>query len=212
MIHPAPHVPSPRTTVLAVLALGLAVLGGAWKLHEYQRALRPSVVSAPGRDLRLVLESRHSLVKLHQWPGVTARLVNGSDAPVTVLRPGEGSQAGLRAPVLAWSVRRDVDPAPHRFVRPNQGDYKCGNIGPPGPEDVVTLQPGDATGIWVDGSGLVLREPGTYRVVLYLDNRPDQDLVHWRMMSAASEAAWATVEATEPLHLRSNELVLRVVP
>lgn len=212
MSEPTPHVPLPRTTILAVLGLGLAVLAGAWQLHHYQVSLRFRRGSAPGRGLRLVLESRHSLVKLHQWPGVSARLVNDSDRTVSLIRPGEGSQAGLRAPILSWSVRRDDDPAPHRYRRPQRGEFRCGNIPPPGVDDVASLAPGASTPIWLDSSGLVLREPVTYRVVLFFESRPAEDLEHWRMMAPAPAAAWRRLEATETVRLRSNELVLRVVP
>jgi hypothetical protein len=198
--------------VIAVLSLGLAALAGLWWLRGYRLSLRSSRGSTPGRGLRLVLESRHSLVKVHQWPGVSARLVNDGPRPVALIRPGEGSQAGLRAPVLAWSVRRDDDATPHSYVRPQQGDFRCGNISPPGPADRVDLAPGEATPIWLDPSGLVLREPITYRVVLYLENRPGLDLEHWRMLAPASADAWARLASTEAVRLRSNELVLRVVP
>lgn len=203
---------SPGAAVLAVLALGAAVLGGAYRLHAYQASLVPRGGSAHEAGLHLVLDSRHSLVKLHQWPGVTARVVNGAARAVHLIRPGEGSQAGLRAPVLAWSVRRDEDPTPHRYVRPERGDFRCGNIPPPGPGDLLALAPGASAEVWLDPSGVVLREPGTYRVVLYLESRPGEDLEHWRMLAPAPADLWARLAASEPVRLRSNELVLRVVP
>lgn len=170
---------------------------------------------APAPSLRFEIESRHRVLKVDQAPQVEIRLRNVGDQPATLMRPGPGSFAGLRSPILAWSIRGPDEPhGSHSYERPADGFSHCGILPPLSPEDFLTLSPqGGEVSLLVSTGGLVLRDPGVYRVVLYYHNPSREPFANWRMISGPFEPEpWRQLASTPEVFLESNELVFEVLP
>jgi hypothetical protein len=145
---------------------------------------------------------------------VRALLLNEGKKPVTLVRPGDGSDCGWRTPVVGWSVRRvlPVD-APARvtarLVLP-QGRRLCGNINALKASEVFTLPPGQFKRMdgWIGPPDFP--EPGTYRIVLLYKNEPGR---RWLGIPLGEHDAKAMkqVQASHPCYLASNELLITVL-
>jgi hypothetical protein len=122
----------------------------------------------PPRELVLEVEVADEVV-FGEEPEVGVRFVNGGDVEVVVIRPCDGSFAGMRAPGYSWElerVGRGSLPAAQRFGR-------CGNVNPLVEDDFVRLDPSDEFALsgeasWLQSSveARMPLAPGDYRIRL----------------------------------------------
>lgn len=160
--------------------------------------------------VRLEISSDALTVKTGETPAIRARLVSGADEPIVLVRPGDGSDAGWRTPVIGWSAIRADDPAAKHPSGPQRArGARDGNVNPLTAKDLITLKPGqtEALGSWV--GGLTFPAAGTYKVVLYYRNDP---ALEWKGIPLGSHDASAMerVKRSASCSLVSNELTFQV--
>ena len=124
-------------------------------------------------------------------------LVNRRRAPVTIVVPGDGSEAGMRTPHTRWEI-----------TDPGTGENKgigwigCGTINSMRPEEIVTLQPGQRRSFvyWK-----AVPPPGRYRVVVHYDNDPT-----WGDAAAPATPILALIRRSDRLVLTSKAIEITV--
>ena len=116
---------------------------------------------------------------MNGMPPFSVSLVNRDKRTVTLVRPGDGSFAGLRTPIISWSVI-DVDNPSKDPPRISTIFGICSNMNPLQQDEVFTLDPGEKVtfNTWRDsiGSSFSL-PPGTYEVSFNYSNVPN---LKWR--------------------------------
>lgn len=157
-------------------------------------SLPPGVAcGAPG--LVLELSARRRKVKNYA-PVVKFRasLVNAGSLPVTVVLPGDGSEYGLRTPILRW------DPPSARRVG-------CGHIDTATMDEIVVIRPGKRRSLgelnWATEDG-----PGIYAVTLELEHEP---LLEWRGIHGTPPRVLERMRSVPPFRVRSNAVEIEVV-
>src|SRR5579871_3670301 len=184
---------------LVVIAVGLVLAAG---LRYADIPLLPST-----RGLTLTIRTD----KGEQEPGGSVTLVaeiqNSRSEAVTLVAPGDGSESGLRTPVMWWSVTKvgEVLPWKRRFDSLSAG-RSCGNMNPLEEHDLFTLVPGE-TKVLNEWTGQVtFVEPGTYRVVCHYANRPWIPPPSEAIAGQQDKSVLAQVAKSLPCELRSNAL------
>lgn len=160
--------------------------------------------------VRLEISADALTVKAGDAPAIRARLVNSADMPVLLVRPGDGSDAGWRTPVIGWSAIRADDPsARHSTGPPPTRGARDGNINPLTAKDLIALKPGQAEALGSWTGGLTFPAPGSYKVVLHYRNDP---ALVWKGIPLGSHdaAAMERVKRSAPCSLVSNELTFQV--
>lgn len=132
------------------------------------------------------------------------RLTNMGDAPVQLVAPGDGSESGLRTPIIAWSVSNAAGPVSQKLQR---DDNMINHLEP---KEVFDLAPG--AGYALDGSvlPLVLPGPGKYRVNFLYRNEPHR-VWTGRVMGRHDAAAMQRVQDSTPCELTSNTVEVEIV-
>jgi hypothetical protein len=153
-------------------------------------------------DLTLEITAPAKVVQHGEPVEIAAVLRNGSSRPVRLVMPGDGSESGLRTPVVKWqcNVQRAV-------VRGERADPLINSVGP---EDVFELLPGEQRELASSLLLLTLTPPGTYRCRLQYRNDPE---MQWRGIitpAKDSERSFALIRNTAKVKLVSNEIVLEV--
>jgi hypothetical protein len=155
---------------------------------------------APDKPLIAVeLKAATPVVTKGEFPKLVAEVVNKSDKEITLVKPGDGSESGMRTPLVKWEIE-GVKPGP----RP-----RCGNINALKADEVVTLKPGQRLplGDWL--GPLRLPGAGKYKVQLRYENNP---ALKWGGIPLGNhdEAAMARVRASTPAVAVSNAVEVEV--
>jgi hypothetical protein len=145
------------------------------------------------------LSTTTTVVKLGERPRFVVDVVNHTDATVTLVKPGDGSDCGWRTPIVGWVVEG---------VKP-RALARCGNINALRDDEVFTLKPGKRVrlGDWV---GLPdLPGPGKYKVRFRYENKPE---LKWSGVPLRRHdvTAMARVRASTPAAAYSNTVVVEV--
>ncbi len=155
-----------------------------------------SAVHRPAEPkLRIELLSETPVVNSGGSPRFVADLVNDGAEPITIVLPGDGSEWGMRTPIVRWN--------------PPMLEGRCGNINPLKNDELVTLGAGERIRLkgWIHRP--TLKEPGMYKVSLELENVPD---LEWRgvPLGQHSRAAMERVRRTAPFKVVSNVVEIQV--
>ena len=123
-----------------------------------------------------------------------------------LVRPGDGSDRGLRTPLVKWHVE----------AMPGEGDPEailkavmpCDNISPLRPDEVFTLMPGEAE-TFRTHVGAAFSKPGKYRVRYEYENRPSME---WGgiLNGEHDEGAMRRVRESTACKLTSDEVIFTV--
>jgi hypothetical protein len=145
------------------------------------------------------LRTTTPVVRNGEMPRFRVEVVNHSDAAVTLVKPGDGSDCGCRTPVVAWVVEGVT---PGRVGR-------CGNINALRADEIFTLRPGQRVrlGKWVGFPNLP--GPGRYKIRFRYENRPD---LKWSGVPLGPHDAKAMprVRASTPAVAYSNAVTVEV--
>lgn len=156
--------------------------------------------------LILKLTAEVTTVRVMEQPKVSITINVGRE-PAVLVRPGDGSDRGLRTPLVSWIV----EPVP------GEGDPEgilravlpCGNINPVGPDAVFTLGPGDSetfsTRVWAAFS-----KPGKYRVRYEYENRPAMEWGGIPLGRGHDEETLRRIRESTACKLKSNEVIFNV--
>lgn len=148
-----------RTTLILPAALGLLITPGA------------PVAQAGGCPVTLTLEeippppSRRPSTTPRP-PEYRAVLHNGGAAPVTLVRPGDGSESGMRTPSIDWRLSGPEGRVDTHLQR------MCGNINALKAEELIELGPGEQVSVEVDAPVDLAVAPGEYQLSLSWDHNP----------------------------------------
>lgn len=193
-------------TLLPVVGLAGLLAACTGSPHAGRR-LQPAV---PAAEMKLELVVPDEPLGLDSHSRIDARLTNASSQSVTVVLPGDGSEAGWRTPMISWSVVRTGPEAPSSENSSEKPVARCGNINPLRADEVVTLAPGESVslGDWLGAPEFP--SPGTYRVVLTYENDPKRE---WSGIPLGEHDpdAMARVRASTPVDVRSQEATVSVV-
>lgn len=156
--------------------------------------------------LSLKLTAASATIRVGETPNISAEIKHAGGEPALLVAPGDGSERGLRSPLVKWIV----EPVPGegqadgvlRTVMP------CGNINSLRPDEVFELKAGETRRLsgW-DGSMFV--KPGKYVVRYEYENRPAME---WGgiVLGTHDEGAMARVRQSHACKLTSAELILTV--
>jgi hypothetical protein len=139
----------------------------------------------------------------------TASIVNHGAAAIDIVQPGDGSECGMRTPLVGWSIIPAAGPLQHPQEVPLSSGARCGNINAIKSSDVVSLPPGGELLLspWIGQP--VFPGTGTYRVVLYFENKPDMP-VSGIPLGEHDGSALRRIRRTASFALRSNEITVVV--
>ncbi|MFL6228188.1 MAG: hypothetical protein ACJ741_05370 [Pyrinomonadaceae bacterium] len=141
-----------------------------------------------------------------EMPAVSIIITNRGHEPVTLVRPGDGSDRGLRTPLERWLIKPlRGEGVPKGIIRAVMPDD---NINALRGDEVFTLAPGESetfrTYVWAAFS-----EPGKYRVRYEYENRPSMD---WGgiVLGKHDEEAMKHVRKSTACKLTSGEVIFTV--
>ena len=183
---------------LAVLLLFSALLGGAHRQPH-----------AAGCDVALRLSTSNPTFRVGGYPRMHITVTNNGIAPVTLVRPGDGSLEAWRTPVVSWSVLEGETGGSHP-AEPVPSEFRgCGNLNSLRPEEVFTLAPGETKELTELPINHQFR-PGTHRVMFLYANKPT---LGWRGIPLGEHdpQAMERVRGSSACTLSSNEVVLNVI-
>ena len=134
-------------------------------------------------------------------------LKNAGTEPVSLVRPGDGSDVGWRTPILEWSVTNRTNPE----AKPRMWG-RCGNINPLGPGEVFTLRRGQLITFTAYVHDIPFDPaPGTYDVTLTYTNDPK---MQWggEPLGMHSFFEMRRVRSSTPVSVTSNTVTIHVSP
>jgi hypothetical protein len=157
-------------------------------------------VARVARDpqVSVVLKTQTPVIKQGQLPKLEAEVVNGRETPVTLVTPGDGSDAARRTPVIEWFVN-DL---------PERRSAGSGSLPALRADEVATLRPGQRLPLG-PAIGAPRLPVGKHRLVLRYTNAPD---LKWASASPAAHdaAAMAKVQASTRITVESNAVEITV--
>lgn len=153
----------------------------------------PDVMEA---KLSIELHTETPVISSGKNPRLVAHLVNDGAESVTIVLPGDGSESGMRTPIVRWNP-------------PMREGRRCGNINALTADEVVTLRPGQRIRLKGWTCGPTLSEPGTHKVSLELENIPD---LEWKGLPVGqhSKATMEKVRRTPRFKAVSNVVEVEV--
>ena len=166
--------------------------------------------SALAADCGLELEvtALTNRVDASEWgmvPGETLRVIlrNKGKEALTLVRPGAGSSAGWRTPILTWEVEL------HGGVYEEPSLWRCGNINPLRPGEVFEFAPGAMLDLSDQVPGIYVDKKGVYSVALRFQNDPT---LEWGgiPLGKHDEAEMERVRHSSSCVVRSNVISFEV--
>jgi len=178
--------------------IGIVMLTGALFLAW------SSPASTSALSLRITIDKE--ALRIGEHPIVQAYITNGGSRPVTLVKPGDGSEVGWRTPEIGWSIATDNKPK-------TDFDYRqlrfCGNINPLEWHEVFILYPGQTREVseWLSLPPLL--QAGTYKVSCTYSNLPQRE---WQgvPLGINNPLAMVRVRLSTSCTLESNELSIEV--
>ena len=146
--------------------------------------------------LRIELVTETPVLSSGMSPLFVAHLVNDAAESITIVLPGDGSECGMRTPIVRWNP-------------PRLEGRRCGNINALKADEIVTLGAGERIRLkgWIQRP--TLKEPGTHKVSLELENVPE---LEWRgePLGQHSISAMERVRRTSAFKAVSNVVEIQV--
>lgn len=141
------------------------------------------------------------------WQPIFATIVNKGAKPIMLVMPDEGSDCGLRTPLVGWSVIKRGEAGKHPDEVPQYKAAGSKSINRLNKNGIFTLQPGQSKRL--DGANfpLTLRERGTYSIVFYYANDPG---IPWEKKRRHDRKAVKLARQSHKCLLRSNEIKIEV--
>lgn len=146
-------------TVLAVL-LSLLILASANGAEQCGCA---AVLEVSPRAEKILLTKGHFIEKSN----FKVQIRNTGESTLVLIKPGDGSESGLRTPTVQWSVLdsqgRDLQDVGMRIddvIKPLQAN------------EIFSLKPGDSFDLSEWMPPIAISTPGTYKVLLRYVNDP----------------------------------------
>lgn len=138
---------------------------------------------------------------VHPASILMARVENRGDATVTLVRPGDGSDEGVRTPVVELAFRPSREA---RSILP--GGRTCARE-PPRAGDLLILRPGEACILSSRLSGPGLRRSASHRVRMTYRNHPSMPWIS--VIEAPTPEVVELIRSSTPCRMRSNEVTIR---
>lgn len=154
----------------------------------------PSAKVQPNVELKLTAKGKSEVV---------VDVVNRGTLPVTLVHPGDGSEAGWRTPIVTWTYEPLDDKARVAAAREPQ-DLRCGMMNMLTLDEVFTLKPGAKKRL-KDWTNLRLPGDGTWKVTLRYQNEPDH---LWKNSELPDGPAARAVRASTAVDVTSNAVTL----
>ncbi len=174
--------------LVAVVVLSMTVIRTFLEVHNPEKP-----------NLRIELLTETPVIASGTHARFVANLVNDGPEPITIVLPGDGSESGMRTPIIRWN--------PPMRIR-----GRCGNINSLKTKEIVTLNAGESVPLkeWSIGSP-TLNEPGRISVTLELENIPD---LEWGgiPLGQNSVVAMYRVRRTSRFKAVSNVVEIQVQP
>jgi hypothetical protein len=149
----------------------------------------------PNAKLRIELSTDSRPISPGGIPHLNAVLINDGPEAVVIVLPGDGSDHGLRTPIVRWTPPMSVG--------------GCGNINPLKRSQVVTLEAGYGIALGRAIGWPSPTERGRYKVSLELENAPD---LVWRGIALGEHdpVAMEMVRNSMPFRAVSNVVEIEV--
>ena len=184
-----------------------------WILALVAVVVSPAVATA-AQKITLEAEPNSLAVPVGDRPDVHLFIVNGGPDELTLVQSGDGSSYGWRTPLVGVSIAPvAVAKHPRAGDTPRFSGGRCGNINPLRDEEVVVLAVGQRLEVDVGWYHLEpLDQVGTFEMVFYYENRPT---LEWRGLALGGghdAKAMARVRDSSNVELRSNQVVVTVLP
>ena len=162
---------------------------------------------AAEEGLVLRIEPSEVTVKSGQNFEVRALIENRTSRNVTLVSPGDGSESGMRTPVISWRFfqRAKKDGRP---VKPFPS-ARCGNMNAIRAEEIFVLKPGESKRINVDLASRAGYPEGKYRATLEYWNEPKRKRTG---LAQEDSKVIKSIEKSTPCKVVSNEIMVTVMP
>jgi hypothetical protein len=167
----------------------------------------PSATTETTESPVLRISTLQTQVPEGESPKITITLTNNQGNPITLVKPGDGSDCGWRTPIVGWSVLpfKEGETARHPADPPLIRGLRCGNINPLKQDEVITIG-ADKSAPLREWAGVpAFPAPGRYSVVFYYRNDP---ALVWKGLPLGQHDPEAMKQVRNSLKcaLRSNEL------
>ncbi len=167
------------------------------------------IVPTHASEVSMWVVQKAATVRTYEPAPVEVYITNDSNETVTLVHPGDGSEAGWRTPVVQWSIVKAGEQASHLTV-PNFEPQmrRCGNVNALDWEEVFTLEPGQTKKL--EGSGPWFAKAGEYSLKFFYANRPSTKWLGYEMGMHNPFAMWRVKHSTE-VTLSSNVINFAVI-
>jgi len=169
--------------------------------------LSPILVAA--NDLELKLSFPTTQVKAGASLKAKVTIKNHGYETVHLVTPGEGSDYGLRTPMVGFSSIRISGKKESSNATPLENYVRCRNINSIKENEIFALKPKETEELGNYTGYIRIEKPGTYRIRYYYQNIPDMNLAgipisrpFYRITEKIKESA--------AVKLVSNEVMIEV--
>lgn len=159
-----------------------------------------TLIAADAPKLDAVL-ARSKLNPTSATPSLELTLTNRGEESVSLVLPGDGSEAGMRTPFLKYTWLQDGKPVPPR------GIGRCGNMNALRAGEVFTLKPGESKVI-ADWLTAIPPGVGTYQLKVSYTNKPNAPFLG--LTGKHDEAEMQKLRASTPVSVETNFLDITV--
>ena len=160
-----------------------------------------------GQELLLKIEAPAEAIHVSDYPKFTATIENHGKVPVTLVKPGDGSEFNWRTPVIGWSVLpTDETQKQHPEELPLYKGLRCGIMNPIKSEEIFVLKSEESMslGEWIGSP--TFEKSGKHRVVFFYQNNPDL------RTGGEQTGVLDKIKSSHPCLLKSNEIIVEVLP
>jgi hypothetical protein len=160
--------------------------------------------------LRLHLTVQNTSIRPDEYISANISITNDGNRPVTLVKPGDGSESGWRTPVIKWIVTQIRNDSEERSTPESKEPIsRCGNINSLSFDEVFILHPGKTREFtdWIDNPGL--RKPGVYKLAFSYENNPS---VEWQgvPLGLHNPIAMLWAKNSTRCKLESNEIIIEI--
>lgn len=143
---------------------------------------------------------------------VKPQIRNTSKSNVSLVMPGDGSEVGMRTPVIGWSILSADSDDEHPKTPPRTPGARCGNTNALRMNEIFTLKPRETREFECRIDRPTGLTPGKYRIVFYYSNDPQMKWSGVPLGGEHDREAMRRVKESTAVALISNEVQFEVVP
>lgn len=188
-----------------VVAISAYVMRHHYAFSQQHALPQIHAVASRSENLSLELFATKTSLRIGEEADIFARITNVGTESVRLVMPGDGSEQGMRTPVISWSVLRFSSTESHPS-QPVPDKLGCGNLNELEFDELFTLAPGESKEL----PQLYQRpfeSPGKYRLVFLYANRPTME---WGGVTHHNQVAMLDVQGSTECNLVSNEVLIEV--